>query len=127
MEILRIVSIAVIASIMCLFVSDDNKVFRIYISVAAGILILTMSSDYLLAAFNFISNVSNYSSIAPQYLEIIFKIIAIAYIAQFASDICADAGERSIAAKIEIASRFVIVYLSLPILINFFELVVSIL
>ena len=43
------------------------------------------------------------------------KSLAVCYITQMASDSCADAGEKSIAAKIELAGKFAIVLLALPV------------
>lgn len=127
MDIFKIVSVALVGCMMCLFISEENKTFRVYIAAATGLIILILSADYLLAAFDFITQIAEYSSIDTENINIVFKIIAIAYISQFASDICADAEQKSIAGKIELASKFLIIYISLPILVNFFDLIVSIL
>ncbi len=127
MDIFRIVTVALAGCMMCLFISEENKTFRVYVAAATGLIILILSSDYLFATFDFVTQIAEYSSIDTESIKTVFKIIAIAYIAQFASDICTDAEQKSIAGKIELASKFIIIYVSLPILVSFFDLIVSIL
>jgi stage III sporulation protein AD len=55
------------------------------------------------------------------YLTTILKIIGIAYIAEFGSQICKDAGEGSIAAKIEFAAKVLVMVLALPIIVAVLE------
>ncbi len=50
------------------------------------------------------------------YVETILKIIGIAYIVEFASQITKDAGQGSIASKIEMAGKIVILAMAVPIL-----------
>ena len=57
------------------------------------------------------------------HIEIVLKIIGISYICQFAADICKDAGEASIAGKIELGGKIIIISLSMPIIYNLLDLV----
>ena len=50
-------------------------------------------------------------------VKVIFKVIGIAYIAQFAADACRDAGEGAIASKVELAGRVLIVATAMPAMI----------
>ena len=53
---------------------------------------------------------------------VILKIIGIAYICEFASGICKDAGESAIAAKVETGGKIIIVYLALPLITSLLDL-----
>lgn len=59
------------------------------------------------------------------YLEMMLKIIGIAYIAEFAAQISKDAGQGAIAAKIELGGKIVILALAVPILTAIIEAVIS--
>jgi len=50
------------------------------------------------------------------YIETILKIIGIAYIAEFAVQLTKDAGQGSIASKIELAGKILILSMAVPIL-----------
>ena len=47
--------------------------------------------------------------------------MGIAYIAEFGAQVCKDAGEGSIAAKIELAAKILVVVLALPIIVAILE------
>ena len=54
-----------------------------------------------------------------------FKIVGIAYIAEFGAQICKDAGEGVIASKIEFAGKVLIMIMAVPILIALTDLIVK--
>lgn len=61
------------------------------------------------------------------YLETILKIIGIAYIAEFGAQITKDAGQNSIAAKIELAGKILIMVMAIPIIGAIIETVIHLL
>ena len=60
------------------------------------------------------------------YISTVFRIVGIAYIAEFGAQVCKDAGENSIASKIELAGKVIILVLAVPILIALMELIIEI-
>ncbi len=61
------------------------------------------------------------------YLETILKIIGIAYIAEFASQITKDAGQGSLASKIELSGKVLILAMAIPILTVIIETILQML
>ncbi len=59
------------------------------------------------------------------YLETILKIIGIAYIAEFASQITKDAGQGTLASKIELAGKIIILAMAIPILTVMIETILN--
>lgn len=59
------------------------------------------------------------------YVETILKIIGIAYIVEFSSQITKDAGQGSIASKIEMAGKIVILAMAVPILTILIEMIIK--
>lgn len=59
------------------------------------------------------------------YVETILKIIGIAYIAEFASQISKDAGQGSIASKIELGGKILILAMAIPILTVLVETIIN--
>ena len=57
-----------------------------------------------------------YLAVSPVYIRILLRITGIAYICDFASCICKDAGYQAIAAQIELLGKLTIVVMSLPVL-----------
>lgn len=59
------------------------------------------------------------------YVETILKIIGIAYIAEFGAQITKDAGQGSLASKIELAGKILILALAIPILTVIIETIIG--
>ena len=57
------------------------------------------------------------------YIKILFKLLAIAYICQIASNLCEDLGYRSISFQIETIGKISILLLSIPIIQSLLETV----
>ncbi|MDF2501614.1 MAG: stage sporulation protein, partial [Anaerosporomusa subterranea] len=56
------------------------------------------------------------ANISQMYLNTILKIIGIAYITEFGSQVCRDAGEGAVAGKIEFAGKILIMVMAIPII-----------
>ncbi|MBE6038963.1 MAG: hypothetical protein E7218_07190 [Anaerofustis stercorihominis] len=109
------------AAIMCVVLKKYNKDYALFLSLFAVCAILLAGIEYALPIINIINEYAQLSVIPSYQISIIFKAIACAYLAQFASDICKDAGENSIALKIENSARLIIAYMSLPAVVSLFE------
>ena len=55
----------------------------------------------------------------------VLKVIGIAYLTQFGAQLCADAGEGTVAAKIELAGKILMMTAAAPVLIGLLELVMG--
>ena len=63
-----------------------------------------------------IRKISQTIGIKSSYLILLLKMLGVAYVAEFASSICKDAGYQTIASQIEIFSKITILALSMPVL-----------
>lgn len=74
-----------------------------------------------------IDNLAGKISINKEFIILLIKITGIAILTEFAVSICKDAGESSIASKIDMGGKVIIVSMSIPILAGLLETVVKIL
>ncbi len=51
------------------------------------------------------------------YMQTLLRIIGVAYLAEFGSQVCRDAGEGSLASRIEFAAKILILVMAIPIVI----------
>lgn len=79
--------------------------------------------DKLINILDLLKSISNKSGINNSFLSIILKITGIAFLTEFIVSVCKDAGESAIASKIEIGSKIMIIFLSIPIISNLLEIV----
>ena len=86
------------------------------ISISAGIFIFGFALICLQKITGSIQTLGEYLAVSPVYIRILLRITGIAYICDFASCICKDAGYQAIAAQIELLGKLTIVVMSLPVL-----------
>ena len=76
---------------------------------------------------DFINDIANKANIDTVYIGIVLKILAIAYITSFCSEICKDSGAGSIGSKVEFAGKIMILGLAIPILMAVLDSILQIL
>lgn len=125
MDILQIVTIAIIASIMFIILKDVNPTFAFFIILFVGIMIFASVIQQIRLIFEVIQSLGEQANVSGLYLETILKIIGIAYLAELGASITKDAGLDSIAKNIELAGKIFILLLAIPIITAVIETIVG--
>ncbi|EKY26992.1 stage III sporulation protein AD [Clostridium celatum] len=126
MEIIKVVGFAFAAVFIYLLLKDKKSDVAFYVLVVAGILIFMYMIGQLGEVINFIDDIASKANINTVYIEIVFKILAIAYITSFCSEICKDAGASTIASKVEFSGKIMILALAIPILMAVLDSILQI-
>lgn len=127
MEIVQVVGIAFVATFIVMILKQYRPEFSIYVSIIAGILIFAIVIVKLSSVIELIKTLNSKLGTSTQYFSILIKITGIAYLSEFATNICKDSGETTIASKVELAGRIIIIAMSVPILGALVDVVVNIL
>lgn len=126
MDIIKVVSFAFIALFITLIFKDKRNDLAMQISIVAGIVIFLFMADKITAILQVLQQLSVKSGIDLIYMTTVIKILGIAYVATFCSEICRDAGEGSLASKVEFAGKILILALAVPILMAVFQSILRI-
>ena len=97
-----------------------------FISLLTGFAIFTMILGELSYVIETLSTLARRVNIEFAYFSTILKIIGMAYIVEFGAQI-SSAGQESIAMKIELGGKVLIMVLAIPILLALMELILKIL
>ncbi len=127
MDIIKIALIALTGVICAQVIKGFKPEFSIYIVLATVIIIFTLSIEKLMSVFSFLENIYGNITYGKTFFPIIIKVLVVAYIADFTSQMCKDSGEGAIAGKVELAGKIIIFYLAIPILLAILELINSVL
>ncbi|MFY9377785.1 MAG: stage III sporulation protein AD, partial [Peptococcia bacterium] len=114
MEILQVVGIGLVGAILAIFVRERHKELAIFISLATGIILFLFAVSKIGTVLATLTELATRANINMFYLVTVLKIMGIAYLAEFGSQICRDAGEGSTASKIEFAAKVLVMVLALP-------------
>ena len=126
-DVIKIVGIGLITLVLIIIIKQYRPEFAIYISILAVICIILLSLNKISNIINLLQQICNKSGVNSKFLEILLKMTGIAFLAEFAISICKDAGEGSIASKIELGSKAIIISMSIPIIYNLLEVILKIL
>jgi len=127
MEIIQICGIAMITVFIALLLKQYKPEFVVYISIIAGILIFSMVVPKLSAIIELLDSFNAKLGVNSQFLGILLKIMGVAYVSEFATNICKDSGETAIASKVELGAKIIIIAMSIPILGTVIETLINIL
>ncbi|RCW65402.1 stage III sporulation protein AD [Saliterribacillus persicus] len=129
MNMLEIVGLAIIASILVLLLKDQQPTIAFLLVIVTVIYLLSIFMSYIKEIILLIQYLGEKAGVNDSYLTVIIKVIGIAYIAEIGATIVRDAGLESIAAKVEILGKILILLLAIPIfktlietIINFFSI-----
>ena len=111
---LKLIALLVAAAGAAMLLRLYRPEFAMVLTLAAGAAALACLLPYLSILTEDLTR--EFSSAAPvdSLARPMFKIVGMAYLAQFAADVCDDCGEKAMAQKIMLAARVGILILCLP-------------
>ncbi len=112
---LQIASVGLICAVLSLAVRAYRPEFSVYISIACGLLLFAMVVTQLGDVMSYVADLFGNAGRAGVYFPILLKVMGIAYLTDFAAQVCRDAGEGNIASKVEMAGKILIFYVALPV------------
>ena len=116
MDILKIIGFIFIALFLYLLFKDKRGDLAILVLLCSGVMVFIYSIGQINEIITFLKSIAEKAGIDGLYLGVILKIIGIAYLASFCSEICKDAGAGTLASKVEFSGKLFILILAIPIL-----------
>ncbi|MBO5208221.1 MAG: stage III sporulation protein AD [Lachnospiraceae bacterium] len=126
MDIIKIGLIGLIGVMIAVSLKSYKTEYGIYIGLAVCLLILTYAVNYFTQILNGMENLQKYLGDNFQYLSILFKAVGAAYVCEFCSGICKDAGYAGIAGQVETMGKMYIMLVGMPVLFALMESIQSI-
>ncbi len=99
---------------MSTFIRKERAELSMAIGMVAGIIIFYYVLTQISVVMRFITELLDMVAIEESYYLQLLKMLGVAYVAEFASSICKDAGQQSIAGMVELFAKISIVTLSIP-------------
>ena len=125
-DIVGVCLIGVTASVLSLMLKKDRPEFSLLIAMTAGVIIVFLILPAAQNAARLIMTISEIAGIGGEYITVILKSCAIAMITGVCASTCRDAGNSSLAMKLEIAGRIAIIILAMPVINTLFNVILSV-
>lgn len=127
MEMVKIIGVGLVGAVAALIVKEYKPQMAVPIGIATAVLLFFMILSQVGYVVDIITMTAARLNLNMEYMTAILRMIAVAYLSQFGAEICRDAGQNAIAAKIELAGKVLIVVLSIPVLLALMNLLIGLL
>ena len=116
------IALAGIVVVLCsLLIKQEKGEYAVFISMSGCLMIFLFGISKLEAILEAIGRLDSYLGAGSEYLPILLRIVGITYLAEFAADLCRDAGFAAIAGQVELAGKLTIMAVSLPVILGLLE------
>ena len=126
MEILQIAGLGVAAALMAMVIRGSRPEMASLLAMAAGGLLFFLAVSRLQAVVAVMQSLTQKAGLQEEYLKVLLKVVGVAYVAEFAAQTCRDAGEESLAAKVEMCGKVLVLAMASPIIVSLVELVLGV-
>lgn len=127
MEIIQVVGLGLITTFIILVIKEQQPIFAFLLAVFVGMVIFLSLVSKLSEVIEILQNLAQQAHVNQMFLKTVLKIIGVAYIAEFGAQVTRDAGQESLASKIELAGKVIIMTMAIPIITVMIESILEIL
>jgi stage III sporulation protein AD len=125
MVIFKVVGMAIITAILVIVIRQEKPELAYLLSLFSGISIFLLLMGEIKTIVRLIEDLAYKAQIDIIYFNTILRIMGIAYIGEFGAQITKDAGESALAGKIELATKIIIMFMALPVMITLIETIIE--
>jgi len=123
----KVAVIGIIAIFLAMAVRKDKQEFAMLIILAASLLILGLALSKIDDVLDVIRIAGSYLGDNSVYINILFKMVGITYVAEFSSNLCRDAGFGAVGNQIEFFGKVLILAVSVPVIKTLIQTITEIL
>ncbi|MBQ8749121.1 MAG: stage III sporulation protein AD [Clostridia bacterium] len=127
MIFLKIIGIGLITTVATLIVKQIKPEIAMFITLAGSILILFEIVGIFTTVVETFLHLTELTGIDQEIFQIVLKIIGIGYLTEFTANLCSDSGMNSVADKVLLGGKVVILIVALPIINTLIEIITSLL
>lgn len=126
--VIQVISFSLIVLFLYMVLNEtkSNSIASL-LTLVSGILVFLLLTPYIKEIIDFMRTMTDKVGMDIAYVQIVMKIIAIAYLSTFCCVLCKDAKADTIATKVEFAGKIMIMLLAIPIMMNVLDSILKIL
>lgn len=125
--VLQVVAFALVAAVLLVVVRQDRPELAVPLGLAAGALIFIFVAARISEVISVLGRLADRGGTEISYLGVVLRVIGVAYVAEFGAQVCRDAGEGALAAKVELAGKVAVLLLATPVVLAVLDLVLGML
>ena len=127
MDIIKVGILGVAAVFLAIPLRKEKQEYSMFLSMAVCICIFIYIITKVQIVLEFVEKLEGMIDIDSTYIGLVIKMVGITYAAEFAVNVCKDAGYGAIAGQIENFAKMSILVVSLTVLMAFIDTIGSLL
>ena len=108
MEIGKIAALGIIGAALAVILREERRSYAMLTAIMTCILIFAFILPYMAEIIEKVREIGGDLNIYSEYIAVMIKALAIAYVSMFTSQLCRDFGQNSIGDKIELGGKVII-------------------
>lgn len=116
-----------LAVILILAIQKQSREISVLLSLFVCCMVGCLAAGYIGPVLDFVKKLQSIGGLDWQMLQILLKVVGVAFISEIAGLICEDSGNSAMGKALQFLASAVILYLSLPMLTALLDLVEGIL
>jgi len=126
MDLIRIIGVALLTTFAAIVLKGNRPELATIVTLTGGLVILLLFTQGLGQIVGNLNNIVVQTGISNDVFIALLRIVGIGYLTEFASGICQDAGNQSMAQKVILAGKVLILVLAIPIINNLIEVILGV-
>ncbi len=125
MEVFKIALVGIVTAICVVVVKETRPDVAALIGITGGIILLVAAVESFTGVFSTFTDIIENSGVDKSVIKAVLKVVGIGYVCDFAAGTAEDVGQKSLAEKIALVGKIMILCASLPMLKFLFEIITS--
>lgn len=125
--IASLVGVALVMVVLLAVVRQSRPELGIQLGIASAATIFLILLPQIALAVRLLETVALKAHIELRFLDVVLRVIGIAYLAEFGAQVARDAGEGALAQKLELGGKILILVLAIPVVNALLQLVLGML
>lgn len=125
MEIGKFLGVAILIVIIVIVLKQVKPELSVLVMILGSIVLLLFILNSFTSVITTVNEIITKTGISQNMFSIILKIVGVGYLIEFTADICKDTGNSSIADKVILGGKILILTMSLPIINSLFSVILE--
>ncbi len=121
MSMIKIACLGLATTMLILVLGKSRKEYAFVVTLTGCLILFFFGISKVQAVADMLQKLENYIGVDHKYIEILLKMVGIAYLAELSSNLCKDADQNAVAGQIDMVAKISMLLLSLPILQSLLE------
>jgi stage III sporulation protein AD len=124
-DVFKMAGVGIVGAVLAVMLRKERPDLALLVSVATGLILFVWLLVEIRPVMRALEEIAGSMEGSADFFSVALKVTGIALIAQFAAQVCKDAGEEAIAQKIELGGKVIMLGMTVPLLLNMIQLILQ--